>query len=304
MAQLVNYSIGAANANWYISANCSQKFVQMSTKCAAEVNGTQIQLSEGYVSRYDLIRNLVEIDIATAQNALAGTLQADSIIANVRDKSKNLDVADTNWKSLEDAYNQVNFPNVYKTKGHWLLVDNIPLCTGGTDSAGVRTGYRPNEDSRRTGKIVKIRTMQNTDVMANPTVADWIVKNSPTYGFYFIGDDPDTFLFLDNPVQLNNTTVNAFQTYGWKAFLYLAAIKRVIPQYDNRDVNTIIKNMFDKNSYTQADQAIQVFHDYMQSYMNDQNLGANNGVGNNQLWAAKTAKVENKLWLLGTDRYS
>lgn len=304
MAQLVNYSIGAANANWYISANCSQKFTQMSTKCASEVNGTQIQLSEGYVSRYDLIRNLVEIDIATAQNALAGTLQADSIIANVKDKSKNLQVVDENWKSLEDGYNQVNFPNIYKTKGHWLLGDGIPLCAGGTDSTGVRTGFRPNEDARRTGKIVKIRTLQNTDVMTNPTLADWIVRNSPTYGFYFIGDDPDTFLFLDNPVQLNATTVDAFQVYGWKAFLYIAAIKRVIPQYNQQDINTTIKTMFDYRQMGQADQAIQVFHDYMQAYMNDANLGANNGVGNNQVWAAKTAKIENKLWLLGTERYS
>ncbi len=137
--------------------------------------------------------------------------------------------------------------------------------------------------------------------MTNATLADWIVRNSPTYGFYFIGDDPDTFLFLDVPATLNNTIVTAFQKFGHKAFLYISTIKRIVPQYDNRDVNTIIKGVFDSG---QPDQAIQVFHDYMQAYMNDANLGANNGVGNNQVWAAKTAKIENKMWLLGTERYT
>ena len=200
---LTGYIAGSSGANWLVSAACKAQFDLMAAaaiKPATEGGcGATLALADGYVSRYQAIREII---------AIKGYSTDTTVEGNVKDLTKNNLVTDDQWNQLEQACNADNsYINIYKTSRHAYLTDGLLLAVGGKDNTGATYGCKPSEDLRRTGDVIKI-TANGKGVMSSWNEADWMLLSGSQFGFHFLGPDQQTFAynptFKFGPVTLEN----------------------------------------------------------------------------------------------------
>ena len=243
---LTGYIAGATGANWLVSTVCKAQFDLMAAaaiKPATEGGcGATLTLVDGYVSRYEAIRQLVAVKNYTADPTLEG---------NVKDLTKNLAIADDQWIQLENNFNQsisgLNYANIFKTNHHAYLGDGLLLAVGGADNAGGVYGCQPKEDLRRTGDVVKIAA-NGKGAMNADNEADWMLVSGSQFGFYFLGPDVQTFAF--NPTfKFGPNTLGNIKRLGSRVyFLVRAADEGQIPTQFNA-AGTVLTTGWDNEEF-------------------------------------------------------
>ncbi len=184
---LTGYSVGTSGVNWFVSADMKTKLGEMSTALLdANVNGASaLTFGGGYISRYELIRQLVTkigYDDQTLKDKITNTLQNKDVTTEEWSQVEN-------WLSTQDVqqpvYKYVNHPYIQNNQDGSYVVDSPA---------------RPQEDLFRSGNVVRIKTGANGAMSLGAWfVAEWMLRNSHKYGFFFIGPADDMFIF--NPTK-------------------------------------------------------------------------------------------------------
>lgn len=215
---LTGYIAGAAGANWLVSQTCKAQFDLMATaalKPLAEGGcGATLGLSDGYVSRYQAIREIVAIKGYSADTALE---------ASVKDLTKNATITDEQWKALEDYCNtDLGYINIYKSNGHAYLANDLWLACGGTNNLDANYGCKVSDDLRRTGNVTKVTANGTKGAMSDEVTATWMLVSGSTFGFHWLGPDEKTFAF-DTTFKFGDTTRSQMAYLGAYTYFVMAA---------------------------------------------------------------------------------
>ena len=172
MATLTEPKTAVAGAYWAVSTEMLNKFNEMAKAAAAASPPVTLTLTDGYISRYELIRQLTK----------KYNIEDQTLKENVVTTTKNASVTPEQWKALEDYFKSGNRGTSMKTapQARYKYV-----CHPYRNHDGIFTGDLPgatDEDVRRTGTCVKIGPSLNS----NWEAAQWMIQNSHTYGFFFM----------------------------------------------------------------------------------------------------------------------
>lgn len=265
---LSGFIAGSTGANWLISSTCKAQFDLMAAaalKPATEGGcGAVLAVVDGYVSRYQAIRELVNIK----------GYQIDTTLeASVKDLTKNSTITDEQWIQLENNFNQdssgLGYVNIFKTSNHAYLGNGLLLAIGGKDSAGNSYGCKPSEDLRRTGDVVKL-TANGKGAMTGDVEATWLLQSGSQFGFHFIGPDQQTFAynpsFKFGPKTLERITYHKATSY----FLVRAAENGQIPtRLDNIDTGWD-NERFKNTSYNNPSQGLAYYASWATKFATDE----------------------------------
>lgn len=305
---LAGYVAGATGANWLISSACKAQFDLMAAaaiKPATEGGcGATLAVVDGYVSRYEAIRQLVGVK----------GYQADTTLeASVKDLTKNGAITDEQWIQLESNFNQdssgLGYVNIFKTSNHAYLGNGLLLSVGGTDSVGGNYGCKPSEDLRRTGDVIKI-TANNKGAMFGEVEATWLLQSGSQFGFYFLGPDAQTFAynpsFKFGPKTLERITYHKSTNY----FQVRAAENGQIPtRLDNIHTNWD-NETFKTKSYENPAQGLAYYASWAAKFTTDEAWKNKiQAIINNQNHSSKEraqacAISWGQPWLFGMERIS
>lgn len=300
---LTGYVAGATGANWLISTTCKAQFDLMAAaaiKPATEGGcGATLAVVDGYVSRYQVIRELVGIK---------GYAVDTTLEASVKDLTKNSTISDEQWTQLENHFNQdQSFANIFKTSGHPYLGNGLLLAVGGNDSGGSNYGCKPSEDLRRTGDIVKL-TANNKGAMSGEVEATWLLQSGSQFGFYFLGPDSQTFAYNPTykfgPKTLERITYHKSTNF----FQVRAAENNQIPtKLDNISTNWN-NDEFKNKSYASPTQGLAYYAAWANKFASDETWKnklmaiINNKDHNSKERAQACAILYNQPWLFGMER--
>jgi len=195
---LTGYSVGTSGVNWFVSADMKTKLGEMSTALTQAVPGTTaLTFGGGYISRYELIRQLV---------TKIGYQPDETLRGKVMNQLQNKDVTTSEWSTVENWLNNQDVQqSLYKYVNHPYIQNNQ------NGSYIVDSPAKPQDDLFRSGNVVRIKTGANGAMSLGAwNVSTWMLQNSHKYGFFFIGPADDTFLF-DATKTLNQNIVSELQ---------------------------------------------------------------------------------------------
>ncbi len=243
---LAGYTPGTAGANWFVSNEMKTRFDEMAKAIAMAIPSTLISLSDGYISRYELIRQLAT-KYGYADQALKDK------VTNI---PSNGTVTPEEWNALESYFNDdVSYgsqkPAAYKYIVHPYLQGNNSFVS--------EVPNKPNSDLRRIGTYVKIKSGGfGAQSQGNWNVAEWMLKNSHRYGFFFVGPIDSDYLYQPNWTFGENFQ-SQLDTYGNRIWIKWAADNFRFGGF-NLDINNVddrIKQELQQNTMPTLDQVIQ-----------------------------------------------
>lgn len=305
---LTGYIAGATGASWLISTACKAQFDLMAAAAIKPVNeggcGATLTLVDGYVSRYEAIRQLV---------AIKGFDPDPTLGDNVKDLTKNGAITDEQWLQLESNFNQdgLNYVNIFQTNKHAYLGDGLLLAVGGTDNAGASYGCKPSQDLRRTGDVVKIAA-NGKGAMNADNEADWMLVSGSQFGFYFIGPDVQTFTFNPSFKFGPDTLESKIKYLGSRMFfLVKAADKEQIPTQLFSFSGVLTTNWnndeFKQIAYRNPKEGLAYYTNWAAALQAKSNYSSarefNTGVAGSGKAKAQLCAIEwNQPWLFGMER--